>query len=498
MEHSMPAIRVFRAGRLWILALSAGIAAAQVMPPGGYPGGYPGGGYPTGGGIPIPVGSRGKTQPNSTTKGQPMPNFRGKLKQMDAKTITLALDDDRVLDFRRTSSTKFFKGGDEIKNPQFATGDQLSIEGPEDNTGYLTAVNVYWEKAAAGSAAKTSGAKDEKVPDAWADSSASPARGTQSAPPPAKAGGDDPGPPVLKRGGVTDTSRQRSGPVPEQTNPPANAPVAAPAPTLSSSDAPPSRIPTMAPGEEDSSFGVPKSIPSTRGDDLIRQASDTALDFTQTLPNYVCQELMSRYESTTKPASWHALDVVGMEVVYQDGKEDYRKITLNGRPVNKKLEELGGAWSTGEFGTVLIDLFAPQTAADFRYQRDSRMAGVLTKEYSFNVTHANSHWTIHMGSQQYDPAYKGSVWIDPKTARVMRIEMQAYGFPSDFQSDAVESATDYEYVRLGDAKQYLLPVHSETLSCQRGTPYCDRNTIDFRNYRKYTGESTITFGDGKQ
>jgi hypothetical protein len=256
----------------------------------------------------------------------------------------------------------------------------------------------------------------------------------------------------------------------------------------------------VAPDEDDrrSIGSLGEMIPTTRGDDLIRKAADTALDFTEKLPNYVCQELMSRYESTTKPASWHALDVVGMEVVYQDQKEDYRKITLNGRPVNKKLEEMGGAWSTGEFGTVLIDLFAPQTNADFHYQRDSRMASVLTKEYTFNVTHANSHWTIHMGSQQYDPAYKGTVWIDPKTARVMRIEMQAYGFPTDFASDAVESATDYEYVRLGDAQQYLLPVHAETLSCQRGTPYCSRNTIDFRNYKKYTGESSITFGDPKQ
>ncbi len=106
-----------------------------------------------------------------------------------------------------------------------------------------------------------------------------------------------------------------------------------------------------------------------------------------------------------------------MEVVYQDGKEDYRKLTLNGRPANKKIEELGGAWSTGEFGTVLIDLFAPQTAADFHYQRDSRMAGVLTKQYDFNVTHANSHWTIHMGSQQYDPAYKGIGVDRPENAR---------------------------------------------------------------------------------
>jgi hypothetical protein len=58
----------------------------------------------------------------------------------------------------------------------------------------------------------------------------------------------------------------------------------------------------------------------------------------------------------------------------------------------------------------------------------------------------------------------------------------------------VETVTEYAYVRLGDAQQYLLPVHSESLSCQRGTPYCSRNVIDFRNYHKYTGESSIKFG----
>ena len=502
----MPAIRVSFAGKLWLFTLSVGVlsvgvAAAQIMPPIGYPGTYPR--YPTGG-----VPSRGKSQPDSSTKGDPMPNFRGKLKLMDAKTITLALGDDRIIDFTRNKSTKFFKNGDEIKDPKFNVGDQLSIEGPEDNTGHLTAVNVYWEKSA--SATTTSSTKDDKVPDAWADTPATQQHGTQAAPSAAAADPNDPGPPVLKRGGAADTTREKSGPVPEQTGPPASAPVqtipTAPPPSLSADNASaqPTRIPTVAPGEEeDRGYGSPgaaslgSTIPLSRGDDLIRRAADSALDFTEKLPNYVCQEVMSRYESTTKPVSWHALDVVGMEVVYQDSKEDYRKITLNGRPVDKKLEELGGAWSTGEFGTVLIDLFAPQTAAAFHYARDSRVGGILTKEYEFSVNHANSHWSIHMGSQTYDPAYKGSVWIDPQTARVMRIEMQAFGFPSDFESDDVESATDYQYVRLGDAKQYLLPVHAETLSCERGTPYCSRNTIDFRNYKKYTGESTITFGDGK-
>jgi hypothetical protein len=514
MERSMPAIRVSCAGKLFLFLAAAGLASGQIYPPGGYPpggyppGGYPGGGYPgggyPGGGIPIP--SRGsKPQPNTSTKGQPLPNFRGKLKKMDAKTISLALDDDRVLDFRRDSKTKFFKGGDEIKDPKFNPGDQLSIEGPEDNTGSMLAVNVYWEKGGGAAATSTadSKSKDGKVPDAWADAPTQ-QHGTEAAPPPAKRDSDDPGPPTLQRGAAADPTREKSAPLPAQAVGQTDRP------TLSAANGQaPERLPQYIPRDDGGNSG---SIGSTSGnngsdaiegslrhqDDLIRKAADTALDFTETLPNYVCQELMSRYQSEGRPASWQALDVVGTEVVYENGKEDYRKVTVNGRPVNKKLEEVGGSWSTGEFGTVLISLFSPGTATEFHYRKDARIAGISTKEYDFSVTHARSNWRISMGSQTYDPAYSGTVWIDPASARVMRIEMSARNFPGDFPTDDVESATDYEYIRLGDAKQYLLPVHSETLSCQRGTNDCNRNVIDFRNYRKYAGESTITFGDPKK
>jgi hypothetical protein len=208
--------------------------------------------------------------------------------------------------------------------------------------------------------------------------------------------------------------------------------------------------------------------------------------------------MMARYQSTTRPANWQALDVVGAAVVYEEGKEDYRDITVNGRPLKKGITQVDGAWSTGEFGTMLIDLLSPATAAQFRYRRDERTSGVITKVYDYTVKRENSHWQITMGSQTYRPPYKGSIWIDPATARVLRIEMQAFGFPDDFPTDDVESAMDYQYTRLGDTKQYLLPVHAETLSCQRGSDFCSHNAIDFRNYHKYSGESNITFGDTKK
>lgn len=238
-------------------------------------------------------------------------------------------------------------------------------------------------------------------------------------------------------------------------------------------------------------------MPTRQQDPLIQKAAEAALEFTETLPNYVCQEMMARSLSDSQPANWHPQDVVAMEVIYESGKENYRNVTLNGKSTNKPLSDLGGAYSTGEFGTVLIDLFSPATAAEFHQRGESRIAGVTAKLYGFDVRRENSHWDLHFGSQTYSPAYSGSVWIDPSTARVLRIEMQARGLPNDFAADHVESATDYQYVRLGGTQQFLLPVHAETLSCQRGTQYCSRNLIDFRNYHKYTGESSIEFAPVK-
>ncbi len=458
------------------------------------------------------IPSRGKTPKNSKTDSAVLPNFRGKLKLMDSKTISLELGDHRVLDFKRTDKTKFYKNGDEIKNPKFTVGDQISVEGPEDQEGNLTAVNVYWEKGV-GATDTAKSDKDDGVVDTWKDApaaankDATPAdpnkeSATEKAPPPAKPDTDDPGPPKLRRGGVADPNREHAATVP--ANAPGNEPAvvaenripssSAPAGAAGSAAAPPAdgAPPTIRrTGDED-------SIPIMRRseDPLIRKAADAALDFTETLPNYVCQEMISRYQSESKPANWQPLDIVTAALVYENGKEDYRNITLNGKP-KKNFEETGGAWSTGEFGTVLIDLFSPATNANFHFRRDSRAAGINAKMYDFDVARENSHWVIHMASQTYQPGYKGSVWIDPQTNRVLRIEMQAVAFPEEFPTDHVESATDYQYIRLGDAKQYLLPVHAETLSCQRGTSYCSRNTIDFRNYHKYSGETNITFDNPK-
>lgn len=424
----------------WLL-LACSVAFAQYpgqYPPGGYPGGYPGqyppgtyppGQYPNrGAGIPIP--SKGSTKP---TNNAPMPNFRGLLKQFDDKTLTLELEDHREMQFKRNGKTKFFKNGDEVKDPKFAIGDQLSVEGPSDPQGFFTAVNVYWEKSS--HATETASAEDSKdrggnVPDAWKDDAKkdaaakdagaaaatpptpTPQPATEVAPPPGPPDPDDPGRPKLIRGRAADPAREHAASVPD--NPPSSAqPAASDAPVAEARNIPPALSngsnPTIFRDDDDD-----RPVRRPVGDPLIAKATEAALDFTEGLPNYVCQEMMARYQSETRPPNWQAIDVVGAAIVYEQGKEDYRDITVNGKPLKKGLTQVEGAWSTGEFGTMLIDLLSPATAAEFHYRRDERTGGVTTKVYDYKVKRENSHWQITMGSQTYRPPYKGSVWIDPR------------------------------------------------------------------------------------
>jgi hypothetical protein len=222
---------------------------------------------------------------------------------------------------------------------------------------------------------------------------------------------------------------------------------------------------------------------------LIERARDATFEFSQKLPNFICQEFMSRF--TQQGRGEKVLqDLVSSELIYEDGQESYRNVKVNNRPTNKRLQDIDGSWSTGEFASALLDLFDPATKTQFHSGGSSTISGFSARAYDFQVRSENSHWKLSADSQTVTPAYAGTVWIDPNTARVLRIEMQARNIPSDFPMDAVESAVDYSYVLIGE-KSFLLPVHAENLGCQRGTRYCSHNVIDFRNYHQFKGDIKI-------
>jgi hypothetical protein len=255
--------------------------------------------------------------------------------------------------------------------------------------------------------------------------------------------------------------------------------------------------PRVGPAEESSSGSLRGSqrLPGS-GDDFIDDAREAAFSFTETLPNYVVKQYTTRYGTMAVRGgrtSWQALDTVTADVIEEDGTERYKNILVNGKPPRDDVEKTG-SWSKGEFSSLQLDVLSPLTAADFHGKRSTTIVNRAAVRYDFSVEQPNSHWHVESEGQNYLPAYTGSIWIDKESKRVLRIELAAQSMPRGFPLDQVESSVDYDFVVIGEGK-YLLPIHSEALSCARGGSQCSRNVIEFRNYKKFTADTSITFDD---
>ena len=136
---------------------------------------------------------------------------------------------------------------------------------------------------------------------------------TQMRPPDPKPDADDPGRPVLRRGAPAprrETTVERAG-----GHGLGHATVQRRLPQSKPSAVPPAPV---APGSA--------SQPIPLGDDpIITKAREAAFAYSETLPNYLVQQMTTRYQSDHPKASWQALDIVT------------RRPDVSGRP--RKLQE---------------------------------------------------------------------------------------------------------------------------------------------------------------
>lgn len=413
-------------------------------------------------GIPFPTGrGRGSKQKSEKEREANLVKAEGTVQSIGATSLVLTATDSRILNLKLTSQTKFREAEKDIEKAAIPVGSTVQVEASQDKEGYFTATAITLTKRPAN--ASTNANKPESNENADADKELTIINDTAPT--------EAPGRPVLRRG--------KPAPRPKSEEP-EEAPVAV----------------ANSPSLQIESDASKEKAEGTAGkqQELITRAREWVDSFSEGLPNYVCQQFTTRYQYESKATGWRALDMISAAVVYDDGKEEYRDIAINGKKMNKPMMDLPGSRSTGEYGTILKSLLASGSRAQFHYSGTSRVAGTEATIYDYSVAKPYANWRVEVGSQAIVPAYSGRIWVDKSTAHVLRIEMQADDIPAEFPMDKVETTVEYGSVRLSTAS-FLLPVHSENLACQRGTTVCSRNAIDFRNYRKYAGESTITFDE---
>ncbi len=226
---------------------------------------------------------------------------------------------------------------------------------------------------------------------------------------------------------------------------------------------------------------------------ILTAVREYALNFSMNLPDYICTQMTRRFYDPTGKESWRRADEIATKLSYFNQKEKYQFILFNGAPTEKSMDQLGGTTSQGEFGSLMKGIFEPRTSAEFHWERWGQLRGHLCHVYKYTVDQEHSEWSIYDGEakQSVVPAYEGEVFVDENTNQVLRVTLDSVNIPNDFRVRVAKSVLDYDYQTISDQK-FLLPMKLTT-RLDDNRHYQSRNDVEFRNYRKFSADTVLTF-----
>lgn len=231
--------------------------------------------------------------------------------------------------------------------------------------------------------------------------------------------------------------------------------------------------------------------------DVLAEARHKAIAYTASLPDFICTETVGRYEQHMR--GWTLRDTLTLELTYFGHAENYKLTALDGRPTTLTYAQLGGAWSRGEFGSMLLAVFSPASQAVFRWSNWTTLRHRTAYVLSFQIDLENSRYSLTAGTMGMPPATArvgehGLIYIDRETKDVIRLDSVADSIPKGFLLAAATRTLDYGLAEVGGVS-FLLPLRADVRLAPRDNNPPTRNHVEFTAYRKFTGESEISFGD---
>lgn len=224
---------------------------------------------------------------------------------------------------------------------------------------------------------------------------------------------------------------------------------------------------------------------------VLEEARNNALNYTNGLPDFICTQVTRRYFDPAGMEFWTPADTLTARLSYNNHREDYKLVLVNNTPTSRGYQDVGGAISSGEFGSLLHEIFAPRSRTDFQWERWGTLRGKRTHVYAFRVSRAYSEYHL-VYDKRLDiiVGYKGLVYIDRETNMVVRISFEAVEIPPSFPIQQAGTILDYDYTEIS-GRQYLLPLRAVVRT--RAGKLLTKNDVEFRMYRKFATDTTITF-----
>lgn len=227
---------------------------------------------------------------------------------------------------------------------------------------------------------------------------------------------------------------------------------------------------------------------------ILNAARQAALNYNATLPDFICNEMVQRVESIAGARNTKA-DKLTIQLSYFGRQEKYKVVALNGNRTDQPLESLGGLISGGEFGSLLLRVFEPSSAAAFEWKSWSSLRKHRAAVYAYHVARDHSHYVLGYRSNTGElvattAGYHGEVAIDSEMPRVLRLTAKADDVQKESGILSSSMEVDYDFIDVG-GRSFLLPARAEA---HMSRPHRETsNVVTFADYRKFEADSKIDF-----
>jgi hypothetical protein len=255
-----------------------------------------------------------------------------------------------------------------------------------------------------------------------------------------------------------------------------------------------SQSPTMTLGSKAAPIPPPDSVTQAKILDAIKEY---AMNYTANLPNFVCVQVTRQAVDPNGGDNYRSLGTILAKVAYNEGQEHYNVYSINGKLTDSTMEKVkgGGARSTGEFGSMMREIFDPKSGAEFNWDHWGTLRGRRMAVFNYSIDSGHSNYSISYSYSENDEqriitAYNGLIYADPSTGEISRIKFVAVNIPRTFPVRDTSEILDYDLTDIS-GKQYVVPLAAQLwMSAERQRSH---NEIEFRNYRKYGTDSSIRY-----
>ena len=227
---------------------------------------------------------------------------------------------------------------------------------------------------------------------------------------------------------------------------------------------------------------------------IIANATRYALDYRESLPNFICEQVTERSVSLDGSKTWKHKDKVTGMITYFDHAEDWSFLETekDGRKSHSAENTVGekGISSAGLFGAVITGLFRPSSKAEIEWKETGVLGDGTVQVFNYRVAQANSNMNLRVGPMEViTVGYHGLVYIDSTTHSVRRITEVADDVPKKYPIHATSVSADYDYVSIG-GQDYLMPVGAQVI-LKKGRRETDLNEIGFRDFHRFGSTAKI-------